>query len=160
MAEKNKESIYSILYTLLVQHQDAESAYRDASKVAKDDDLAAFLSSLSEYRGKLYNEVRNMLEQFSPVPVRNKGKEPLKSFFSKEIDKVEKALANGNRSQVIEIAHLTEKEISDYYKKSLEEQTIPEGMYEILNDHHRKVLEISRKTERMNTVPQLRNNEI
>lgn len=149
--------VYAILYTLLQRHEGAASYYRRAAKLSKEEDLKAFLESLADYREVSGKEIRNFLKQTSPVPIPNTSLEEITPVIKKKWTKVEKALTAKDRLKVIRICHQTEQELSEYYRRCLgQKETTAEGIRDLLKKQHDKVLEVTRKTERLETVPQHR----
>lgn len=154
----NAQMVYAILYTLLQRHEEAVSYYRRAAEQSKGEDLKAFLESLAAYREKLGKEIRGFLESASPVPVPNKSRDEITPLIKKKWTEVEKALQENNRVEVIRVCHQTEQELSDYYRNSLgQQEATAEGIRDLLKQQHDKVLEVTRKTERLETVPKQRN---
>ena len=154
----NAQMVYAILYTLLQRHEEAVTYYRRAADLSQSDDLKGFLESLADYREEFGKDIRSFLENASPVPVPNKSREEITPVIKKEWPKVEKALSENDRVEVIRICHRTEQEVSDYYRNSLgQEDATAEGIRDLLKKQHDKVLEVTRKTERLETVPKQRN---
>lgn len=155
------EMVYVILYTLLQRHERATEYYNRASELAQGEDLAGLLKSLASYREELGSQVRRFLENTSPVPMPNKDTESIKPLIEKRWADLEKALSRNERLEVIRLCHQTEQALSDYYRESLgQEKKTAAGIQDLIQQQHKKVLEVTRKMERLETVPQQRNIEI
>ncbi len=155
------EMVYVILYTLLQRHERAAEYYNKASDLAKSDDLAGLLKSLAAYREDLGQQVRRFLENTSPAPMPNKNTEGLMPLIEKRWPELEEALADNKRLEVISLCHETEQALSDYYRESLGQgKQTAAGIQDLLQQQHNKILEVTRQTERLETVPQQRNIEI
>jgi len=152
----NTQMVYSILYTLLQRHEKAAEYYQRAAELAAEDDLKIFLSSLAAYRESLGKEVRSFLEDSSPVPVRNKSREATTPFLMENWEEMESALENGDRFAILRLCNATEKELFQHYQKTgfKDEDAVAGGILDLLEKQHQRVREVTRKTERLETIPQ------
>lgn len=151
----NTEMVYSILYTLLQRHEAAAEHYRRAAELAVEADLQRYLSNLADYRTALGREVRAFLEDSSPVPVRNKSRKDITPMLVERWPEMEEALKGEDRVKVLHLCHATEKELFRHYQKGMaDEDPIAGGILDLLQQQHRKVMEVTRKTERLETIPQ------
>lgn len=153
----NKNTVFSVLNNLNQRNLDATKRYRQAAGMIEDDEgLVEFLESLADYREKLQGELRQALEMLPPIPVS--ANVDVKSYLSAHWEDFSEVLGKGNRTKIAEFCHESEKALSNYYKENLEMKGIPPQVRELLENQHQLVLKITRKTERMDTIPQLRNN--
>ncbi len=148
--------VYSILYTLLQRHEEAAKHYRRAAELAREDDLKRYLGSLADYRAALGKEVRHFLEDSSPVPVRNRSREDITPLLAERWPEMESALEKSDRARILSLCHATEQELFHHYQRVGfgEEDAVAGGILDLLEKQHRQVMEVTRKTERLERVPQ------
>lgn len=154
--KKNHESSDSVLNSLSLRHEADGRFYREAAGASKDDGLRDYFKSFAHYRHELLNEVQRLLEDMPGIPVTpSRGS---RSYLEEHQQEFEQALRSENISQLVDIVRQTEQDTSDYYRVALNTDGLHENIRQLLERQHEKVLEFVLKAERMESVPQQRNN--
>ena len=118
------------------------------------EDLADWVGALAAHREELGQTVRSFIENSAPIPVRNKSREATTSLLHQNWEKAKEAASKENWSEIIRLCRETEESISKYYQQSVASEGIAEGIRDMLEGHHKKILEVNRKAERLEKVPQ------
>ena len=150
----SKETAYSIMFTLLQRHEDAVDRYRQLQGMVSREDLAEWVGDLADHREEMAGTVRSFLENSAPIPVRNKSRDATRSYLHKHWEKAEEAAARDNWLEIIRLCRETEESISRYYQNSMGSEGIADGIRDLLEQHHKKILQVNRKAERLEKVPQ------
>ncbi len=148
------ETAYSILFTLLQRNEDAAKYYKKLKGSLSLPELSDWVGDLIEHRESMATTIRSFLENTAPIPVRNKSREDTTSILHQKWDKVEEALSHEKWLEIVRICRQTEESLSSYYQTSLGSEGIAEGIRDLLQQQHKKILEVNRKAERLETVPQ------
>jgi hypothetical protein len=151
----SQETVYSILFTLLQRHEDAAKYYKKLHGSLSRPGLSEWIDDLIKYRESMAGTIRSFLENTAPIPVRNKSREDTTSILHQKWDEVKEALSRENWLEVVRVCRQTEESLSSYYQTSLGSEGIAEGIRDLLQQQHKKILEVNRKAERLETVPQL-----
>lgn len=149
----SKETVYSIMFTLLQRHEDAAKYYRQLKEIVSGKEMTDWIEELAEHRESMAKTVREFIENSAPVPVRNKSREATTSVLHKKWDKVEEAANHEKWLEIIHICREAEESISKYYQDSLGSEGIAEGIRDLLQQQHKKIIEVNRRAERFETVP-------
>ena len=151
----NKDTPMSILNNLMLRNQDAAQKYREAAALVDDDSLKVWMESLAAYREDLAGELREQIEDMPPSPMAMNTRS--RSFLSEHWDEVRDTILLNNRKKIATLCHQSEQALSDYYRQSLDKEALALPMKVLLEEQHKKVLKVMRKTERMATVPMEKN---
>lgn len=154
--KKNHESSDSVLNSLSLRHEADGRFYREGAGAVQDEGLREFLKSFAHYRHSLLQEVQRLLEDMPGIPFTPSRSS--RSYFEEHQQEFEQALRSGNVSQLSDMIRQCEQDTSDYYRVALNTDGLHENIRTLLEKQHDKVLEFLRKADRMESVPQQRNN--
>jgi hypothetical protein len=149
----NKESSIAAISSLWLRHKDAANQYRKAMALASEEGLKNWFRTLVDYRESLEKDCQDMLQALPPVPFTpNKN---INSGLSENWVEIKEALLLENYSKLTSVCWNAEQKDYEALKKSLKIANLPEGIANFLDKQGKSMLQMQRKVERMNTVPNL-----
>lgn len=134
-----------------LRHKDAANQYRKTLALSTDESMNKWLNDMIAYREALEKDCREFLETLPPVPFTPNRN--IASALSNHWKDLKEALLLENYSKLTSI--FKNAEIKDYeaLKESLKIKSLPDGIKHFLSDQSRRMLEVQRKVERLDTVP-------
>ncbi|MEQ8706139.1 MAG: PA2169 family four-helix-bundle protein [Phaeodactylibacter sp.] len=147
----------ALVNNLMMRNKDAEERYREATAVATDESLKAYLRSLAEYRNSLYQQLYKWMDALPPTPMPISKQ--ARSYLYENQGVLRDALMLNHKSKVVACCEASEKSISEAYREAIAQTGVPKDINEFLNGQYQHILKVRRKVERMETVPMLHDND-
>lgn len=148
----DKENTSSYLFHLYVRHDNAAATYRQIAADVDKDNLTEWFSELAEYRQRLADELRPLLEDIGGSAARPSNE--MKSYLDRQEDNITNYINEGNTVGLIEICVETEELLGKYYQKADSNKDIPLAIREQLSRQHEEVLEKIQRARRLHAVPE------
>ena len=139
---ENRQTISGYLSNLYIRHDSAASQYGEVAKAMGDKrELYAFTDSLATYHAKCAVELKSMIDDMPSIPVKP-NVEMLDSASNVQASEMD------NNVALLKNYQAREEAILDLYTKVLDNDGIPEGQYEQLQNISERTQEVVRKIQR------------
>lgn len=152
--EVRPEGTDATLNEVALLHRQSQGYYRDiASAINKEDSTAAgFFTELADYHEKMVGKINEILSDMAGgVHTPSRSSE---TYLKKQEKELNQALQSNNTSQLAQLAHENEREISDAYEHALGNTKLIDFARNLLEKQHEEVLVWVNKADRYKTVPQ------
>lgn len=148
----DKENTASYVFHLYIRHDTATTTYREIAAHAEKDNLKEWFTELADYRQKLADELKVLVEDIGGSPARPSN--DMKSYLQHQEDAITRFINEGNTVGLVDVSLETEELLGKYYQKAAANKDIPLPIRETLSAQHEQVLEKIRKAQRLQTVPE------
>lgn len=140
---KNRQTTAGYLATLYLYHQQSAEQYRQLTEMLVDQkEILSLTNSLADYHVDRENTIRALLEDMAPSPVT-----PNADMFSKV--KVLSAQQSSNDVSLLQHYKAQEERTLKYYSSMLDNDGIPQGLYEKLEQMGKRAQDVSSKLHRI-----------
>lgn len=155
----SKENSSSAVFHLFSRHDQAAAIYRQIAEdlhnkeeEEKQHPLERWFASLAEYRQQLAQELRPLLENQGRIPAKPSNE--MKALLKDREAEIIRFINQDNQIGLIELSLDAEQDTSRYYREIEANKDIPQPIREQLDKQHRKILEVAKKAQRLQTVPE------
>jgi hypothetical protein len=140
---KNRQTIAGYLTTLYLYHEQSAEQYRELADMMVDrKEILSLTNSLMDYHQDRSSKIRSLIEDLGPSPVK-----PNADMFS---DVKELSIQHTeNDLSLLQHYKAQEERILKYYISMLDNDGIPQGLYEKLQQMSERTQEVSSKLHRI-----------
>lgn len=152
----HQENASAMIFHLYSRNDSAASIYRQMARDVENESLREWLTSLSEHRQKLADELRKWVEDAGSVPL--KPAKEMKPLLEEKEREITEAINSGNEVSLYSITKDEEESIGKYYQKAESNEDIPLELREKLSEQHERILDVILKAKNLKMVPKQSDN--